>query len=85
MKIHLIKKLYPHEYVESVFVIDYNKLYKKELWNNVIKAMKEYCEEYGHFEITCCECGANMWVDFSSYKTGEVGELIPADEEEWEW
>ena len=25
----MIKKLYPHEYVESVFVIDYNKLYKK--------------------------------------------------------
>ena len=24
----MIKKLYPHEYVESVFVIDYNKLYK---------------------------------------------------------
>lgn len=25
----MLKKLYPHEYVESVFAIDYNKLYKK--------------------------------------------------------
>ena len=58
---------------------------KKELWNNVLKAMKEYCSEFSYFEITCDSCGHRVEVEFNSYESKDVGELTITDEEEWEW
>lgn len=58
---------------------------KNELWDNVIRAMKEYCLEFDHFEISCGECGHFFEVEFNSYESKDVGELTFADEEEWEW
>ena len=58
---------------------------KNELWNNVVKAMKEYCKEFGHFEIICGECHHSFEVEFDSYESKDAGELTFVDEEEWGW
>ena len=58
---------------------------KNELWDNVIRAMKEYCLEFDHFRICCGECGHYFDVEFKSYESKEVGEITFTDKEEWEW
>ena len=58
---------------------------KKELWNNVLRAMKEYCAEFSYFEISCGECGRSFEVEFDCYESKDAGELTIITEEEWEW
>ena len=58
---------------------------KDELWNNVVKAMKEYCKEFDHFEIYCDSCNHCMEVEFNSYESKDAGELTLIDDEEWDY
>jgi hypothetical protein len=58
---------------------------KNELWDNVIRAMKEYCAEFESFEIVCGECGHYFKLDFNSYESKNTGEIAFTDEEEWKW